>query len=75
MTNDKTVIVTFENFKEYLGKAVIVEIIAKGFGLMYPDDNILTGMSEYNYYFFSQSCGYWHYALSEKDCDICVFLK
>ncbi len=57
--------ITFENFKHFIGRRVQVEICCYGGGMCYPDNNILLGMSEENYYFLSDGGAedecYWHW--------------
>lgn len=59
--------ITYENFKSYTGKKVEVEITCYAGGIMYPDDNILIGMNEGNYYFVSEQGTedelFWHHTI------------
>jgi len=78
----KVTAITYNNFKQYLGKKVEVEISCYAYGLMYPDNNILMGMSENDYYFLSEGgteneC-YWHWPVDKdvqdkNDCSIQVW--
>lgn len=63
-------LITFNNYKQFIGKKVEVEINCDAGGMMYPDNNILIGMNEDYYYFLSeQGTEYeqmWHWVTSEK---------
>lgn len=70
--------ITFENFKGFLCKKVEVEISCYSGGMMYPENNILVGMNEDNFYFLSEQGTddeqYWHWtAKDDKDCSIRVW--
>ena len=45
--------IIFENYKDFIGKKVEVEICCYAYGLAYPDNNILLGMDDERYYFLS----------------------
>lgn len=64
--------IAFDNFKNYIGKKVEVEITCYAGGIMYPDDNTLVGMNEGTYYFVSEigtdDEHFWHHTI-EKDGD------
>lgn len=58
--------VTFENYKEHIGKDVQVDIYCSEVGIIYPDDNILIGMNEGNFYFYSKEDDtYWHWEIEK----------
>ena len=70
--------ITFENYKSHIGKRVEVEICCYSGGMMYPDNNILLGMNEGNFYFKSEDEDgdnqYWHWtAIDDKECSIQVW--
>lgn len=74
----KHVCITFDNYKEYIGKKVEVQIGCRQFGLVYPDNNTFLGMNQGAYYFCgdygSDDPQYWHFQLSDTDeCSIDVF--
>jgi hypothetical protein len=77
----KVTLVTFDNFKNYIGKKVEVEIACYDGGMMYPDNNILLGMNEGNFYFLSEQGGkdeqWWHWTSKSdegtKGCSIRVW--
>lgn len=77
----KVTLITFENFKSHIGKKVEVEICCYEGGMMYPDNNILLGMNEGNFYFLSEKDTedeqWWHWtAISDsgkKGCSIQVW--
>lgn len=71
--------ITFENYKQFIGKRIEVEITCYAYGMVYPDNNVLIGMNDGNYYFVSDKdtadeC-YWHWPVNkdviEKD-DCCI---
>lgn len=69
--------ITFDNFTEYLNKPVEVEILCYSGGMNSPDNNILIGMNEGNYYFYAHDEGeeayFWHYSVNDADCSVEVF--
>jgi hypothetical protein len=76
--------VTFDNFKQHLNKRVEVEICCYEGGMMYPDDNVLIGMNQENFYFYSKEDDvYWHWKAtddtgdkhSQLNCSISVWAK
>lgn len=74
----KVTLITFENFKNYVGKQIEVEIACYSGGIMYPDDNRLLGMNKGTFYFVSEEGTdneyYWHHtAISDKECAIQVW--
>lgn len=63
-----------ENFNQFIGKDVIVNIACYEFGYTYPDDNILVGMNDSCYYFKSKTQGFWHFEKdSSEKCNVEVF--
>ena len=62
--------ITFENYKNYIGKKVEVEICCYEGGMMYPDNNILVGMNEGYFYFLSEQGTedeqMWHWETKEE---------
>lgn len=75
---NKVTSIKFDNFKDFIGKKVEVEICCYSGGMMYPDNNILLGMNEGNYYFISDKNTtdevYWHWtAKNDSDCSISVW--
>ncbi len=76
----KVTLITFENYKSFIGKKVEVEIACYSVGMCYPDNNILIGMNEGNFYFKSEEGTedeqYWHWRTDkqeDKDCTIQVW--
>lgn len=79
----KVTLITFENYKSYIGKKVEVEICCYEGGMMYPDNNILAGMNEGYFYFLSEQGTedeqMWHWEAKEEkekgklDCSIQVW--
>lgn len=69
-------IINFDNFEQYVGQEVSVEIGCSRGGMCYPDRNALVGMNKGTYYFKSLDEGdvyYWHWHIEDEDCDIIVF--
>lgn len=66
----KVTLITFENYKNYIGKKVEVEICCYEAGMMYPDNNILVGMNEGYFYFLSEQGTedeqMWHWETKEE---------
>lgn len=66
----KVTLITFENYKQYIGKKVEVEICCYEGGMMYPDNNILVGMNESYFYFISEQGTdneqMWHWEVNEE---------
>jgi hypothetical protein len=76
--------VTYENYKQHIGKKIEVEICCYEGGMMYPDDNILVGMNPDNFYFYSNEDDvYWHWKSTDDkgekhkqlNCSIDVWVK
>lgn len=67
--------ITIENYEQYVGKDVVVEILCYSGGVNYPDDNTLIGMDKDNYYFHSKDCGDWSYPVVDEGCDVDVYAK
>lgn len=75
---------TFQNFKDFLGKEVYVEICCYSGGMIHPDRNVLIGMNKGTYYFQSieehqDEPHYWHWQFNDgstddSDCSCDVFL-
>lgn len=70
--------INFENYKQYIGKKVEIEIACYSGGMMYPDNNVLIGMNEGNFYFLSEKGTedeqYWHWhTKDDDDCTITVW--
>jgi hypothetical protein len=72
--------VSHANYRDYIGKKVVVEIFCYAGGMMYPDDNTLIGMNEDYYYFRSAELDvngneiFWHFtSQSSKDQSISVW--
>jgi glycine cleavage system aminomethyltransferase T len=67
---EKATFITFENYKQFVGKKVEVEICCDEAGMMYPDNNILVGMNDDYFYFMSEQgtedeC-MWHWEVKEE---------
>lgn len=72
--------ITIDNYINYIGKEVDVEIYCYEVGIMYPDNNVLVGMNFHYYYFHSEDDNiFWHYKIptenKEIDCSIEVYSK
>lgn len=65
--------ITFDNFKDFIGKKVEVIITSYWGGLMYPDNNVLIGMNSGNYYFVSDQGSpdeeWWHWTIDTTSSD------
>lgn len=63
--------ITFENYKQFVGKKVEVEICCDKGGMMYPDNNVLAGMTKGNFYFLSKKGTedeqMWHWHTKEEE--------
>jgi hypothetical protein len=75
-----TTIIKFDNYKEHLNKPVEVIIGCYEAGFAYHDDNILKGMDEDTYYFYSPELDLeWSIDFEEEDGNLSysveVFLK
>lgn len=64
-------LITFENYKQFVGKKVEVEISCYEAGMIYPDNNILVGMNESYFYFLSdkgtENEQMWHWEAKEEN--------
>lgn len=62
--------VTYENYKQHIGKKIEVEICCYESGMMYPNNNILVGMNERYFYFLSEQGTeeeqMWHWETNEE---------
>lgn len=72
--------VNLDNYKKYLNKDVEVEISCYDGGVLYPSENILIGMNEFVFYFYSKSDDiFWHWDFKkvegEMNCSVDVFVK
>lgn len=71
--------VTLDNFKQYIGKNIDIQIYCYEAGFIVPENNILLGMNEEYFYFLSDKDteyeSYWHFKTkSDKKLSIDVFV-
>lgn len=61
-----------DNYRDFIGQKVNVEIACYSAGLMYPDENILVDITETHYVFKSDEIdtpdGLWKFNHTDKDC-------
>jgi len=65
-STEKQILITFNNYKEYLGHKVDISITcyAEHAAIMYPDHNVLVGANKDTFFFYSlEDKVFWHHSL------------